>query len=428
MNNIDNPYFCAGKWEELFLYLHYGTTSSCHHPPAHKIPMDELKNNIASLHNTKQKLNTQKLMSDGFPVNECEICWDIEQQNCNIISDRMQKNKRWSTSVPVLTPNINHIPKFIEISFDNLCNLTCSYCNPGPSSSWASEITRTPYNLYTDHNNLYQSIPESLSEKTYKIFLDAWYDWWNEIKYHVEILKFSGGEPLISPSFWKTIDALKSNNSNNSNLILSVNSNMCVDEKYIKKLASYSPYFKSISIRASIDATHKIAEFSRGGLNYNHFLNNTRLWCENTTNNCTLSLQSTINIFGIWGFMDLVLLNLKLRKQYPSKINNMYNTIVKFPEFQSILLLPENIKKYLHHKNNNIFNNVKHNLLPIEREHIFKHINYINMNLSSITNINSYELKQDLITFLIKYQKLIGLNINDIYPKLFTDWLFNDRT
>ena len=35
--------FCGAKWYNATTWLGSGTTASCHHPPAHKIPLEEIK-------------------------------------------------------------------------------------------------------------------------------------------------------------------------------------------------------------------------------------------------------------------------------------------------------------------------------------------------------------------------------------------------
>ena len=43
--NSTGPGFCLAKWTQVTMHLGNGTTHSCHHPAAHKIPLHELKNN-----------------------------------------------------------------------------------------------------------------------------------------------------------------------------------------------------------------------------------------------------------------------------------------------------------------------------------------------------------------------------------------------
>ena len=40
--NSISPSFCGAKWYNATIWLGNGTTASCHHPPAHKIPLEEV--------------------------------------------------------------------------------------------------------------------------------------------------------------------------------------------------------------------------------------------------------------------------------------------------------------------------------------------------------------------------------------------------
>ena len=47
--------FCLAKWTQVTMHLGNGLTHSCHHPGAHKIPLEEIKKNPSALHNTNYK-------------------------------------------------------------------------------------------------------------------------------------------------------------------------------------------------------------------------------------------------------------------------------------------------------------------------------------------------------------------------------------
>ena len=48
-----SPSFCAAKWYNATIWLGSGMTTSCHHPPAHKIDAEQIKLDPAALHNTE---------------------------------------------------------------------------------------------------------------------------------------------------------------------------------------------------------------------------------------------------------------------------------------------------------------------------------------------------------------------------------------
>jgi hypothetical protein len=70
--------YCAAKWYNATIWLGHGQTTSCHHPPAHKIDVEEIKTNPSAIHNTPHKKLMRKLMLEGKRPNECEYCWKVE--------------------------------------------------------------------------------------------------------------------------------------------------------------------------------------------------------------------------------------------------------------------------------------------------------------------------------------------------------------
>ena len=57
--------FCGAKWFNATTWLGSGTTASCHHPPAHKIPLEEVEENYTAIHNTKHKKEMRRQMQIG---------------------------------------------------------------------------------------------------------------------------------------------------------------------------------------------------------------------------------------------------------------------------------------------------------------------------------------------------------------------------
>ena len=85
--------FCAAKWYNATIWLGSGQTTSCHHPPAHTIDLEELKTNPKALHNTVKKKIDRLNMQLGNRPKGCEYCWKIEDIDRNNISDRIYKSK-----------------------------------------------------------------------------------------------------------------------------------------------------------------------------------------------------------------------------------------------------------------------------------------------------------------------------------------------
>lgn len=414
-------FFCPAKWEESHLYLDHGTTSSCHHPIPHPIPLDELKTNVFALHNTSQKLDVQRQMLNNEIPKECIMCSHLEAKG--IRSDRFIKGYLWEKSIDSLQVSKTHIPKLIHIAFDNLCNLNCSYCDSGRSSSWASILHKTgSFKLKSDKRNLYNAIhikPNSTKPE----FLEAWNAWWDIIKNDIETLKFSGGEPLLSPNFWNFVEKFRDNK--NLNLNVEFNSNLIVQEKYLEKISEYAPFVKELFLTASIDCKGEMAEFARGGFNYEVFIRNIHKWAKESPDNCYFSLQSTINVFNIWNITDFFDLHLELKQMYPNKIRRFYSGLVKTPEFQNILVLPKFLRDIIYEKIKIWHNNNIEKFEENEKILINKSFEYL-INEQDDNNKEKKEIyKNDLRKFIINYEPFAKHKFEDIYPIEFVDWLKN---
>ena len=78
--NAISPSFCSAKWLQTTLYLQNGYNHSCHHPSPHKIPIKEVQENPAALHNSNYKKQQRIKMLNGERPKECDYCWRIEDQ------------------------------------------------------------------------------------------------------------------------------------------------------------------------------------------------------------------------------------------------------------------------------------------------------------------------------------------------------------
>lgn len=412
-----SKFFCPAKWTELFLYLNHGSSNSCHHPIPHKIP-EELLSNPAVLHNTPHKLKMQQLMLDGKRPDECHMCWHIEDSSPDAISDRIIKSQHWEDRIAGLEVDPEYVPPFIEVVFDNYCNLTCSYCDSGQSSSWAAKIHKNPLHLFTDYRELYSKI-HIAPGTTKQEYLEAWLKWWPTICDQVRVLKISGGEPLMSKNFWRFVESL----GKAPNLSIAINSNLSVDNELVKRFASYAPNFRKVIVSASIDATGSIAEYARQGLDYRQFLDNVHYWCSSTPDNCFLKLQSTVNILNVWGLTDKFELNLHLRQLYPARVLDFYSTIVRAPEFQSVSLLPDNTKQELGNQIQTWIELNSQLLTPTEKILANKTASYLMHDPEPMHSFSQSQLELDFLTFLLYYNQTSKLKYRNVYPKEFLEWI-----
>ena len=247
--------FCGAKWFNATTWLGSGTTASCHHPPAHKIPLIEIETDYTAIHNTKHKKEMRRQMQTGKRPSECEYCWKMEDMETDAVSDRVFKSVIYSDSELQRAFDLNHHEnvnlKTFEIAFDRTCNLACSYCNASFSTTWAKDINNNgPYeNLVSDgagafkqdgsHTQLYDNDDDNP-------YIQAFWKWWdNGLSDSLDELRITGGEPLMSGNTWKLFDWFE---KQNSNMGFAINSNLIAKASIIDKLVSKAKNINNFSI------------------------------------------------------------------------------------------------------------------------------------------------------------------------------------
>src|SRR5882672_3058996 len=213
-----SPTMCAAKWLQTTILLYNGHTHSCHHPPAHKIPLDELAENPSALHNTSRKKHARAQMLNGERPIECQYCWTIEDLPGEHISDRTYKSTDTHWSVPYLdriTDAGDVDPSYVEVAFDTTCNFKCSYCSPDVSSKWMEEVEQFgAYPVSTgfgDVEYMHKIGRTPIPQREHNPYTDAFWQWWPTMRDKVQTFRLTGGEPLLSKHTWRLLDDIDAN-------------------------------------------------------------------------------------------------------------------------------------------------------------------------------------------------------------------------
>ena len=342
--------FCAAKWYNATIWLGSGQTTSCHHPPAHAIDLEELKTNPKALHNTVEKKIDRLNMQLGNRPKGCEYCWKIEDIDRNNISDRVYKSKIYPIALldeAFTQPHQQDVDlRTLEIAFDRTCQFACSYCNPAFSSTWVRDIkTHGPYtDLVSDGRNHFTHLHASSQLYSYgetNPYVQAFFAWWeSDLHRTLQELRITGGEPLMSGETWKLLDWFK-NNQGKSKTRLAINSNLGAGVDLDRLLDSIEGL--EVDIYTSQEATTQQAEYIRDGLDYSAWLANVELLLNNK-NIRAVHCMATINALCLDSLPQL-LDQLREFKQIYGRDRVSYTlNILRFPSFQSALVLPDDLR------------------------------------------------------------------------------------
>ena len=350
--------FCLAKWTQVTLQLQTGHNHSCHHPVTHKISELEIADNPSALHNTNYKKNRRREMLEGIKPKECDYCWNIED-NSTDFSDRVYKS-----SEPWSLPHLEDIlktkgekdfnPKYVEVSFSNVCNFKCSYCGPAFSSQWMDEIQQHgSYPTSTNFNNLdylkstdQMPIPHNKKNP----YVDAFWKWWPDLYKDLHTFRITGGEPLLAKDTFDVLDFINESKNPNKVLNLSINTNLNAPEKIfnefrekITKLMDEERVNEFI-LFTSCDAHGEQANYIRHGFNYDLFMERINiLLTENPK--LTIIIMSTYNALSVPSYKGLIKDVYELKKKYHSAERYYGSSVIldssylRWPPHQSVKIL-----------------------------------------------------------------------------------------
>lgn len=422
--------FCGAKWYNATTWLGSGTTASCHHPPAHKIPLSEVTEDYTAIHNTKHKKEMRRMMQTGERPAECEYCWKMEDMKKDAVSDRTFKSIIYSEEELQKAYDADHNNsinlKTFEIAFDRTCNLACSYCNASFSTTWAKDIKKNGYydNLVSDGAGAFRqdgSWTQPYANDEDNPYIQAFWKWWdNGLADSLEELRITGGEPLMSANTWKLFDWFE---AQDTNMRFAINSNLIAKKDIIDKLISKANHIDDFHLYTSCEAVGDQAEYIRDGLNYELWLNNTKRLLTET--NASVHIMMTINslcLFSITDFLDEVY---KLKEITRSKKPTVSLNLLRFPSFQSPLALPTHIKDYCYNNLEQWYSENKDNPLWSEGEcaSIERLIDYlVTVDAPHRRTSNTITLWRDFKTFYAQYDVRRNKSLY-VFPKILTDWV-----
>jgi len=422
--------FCAAKWYNATIWLGSGQTTSCHHPPAHAIDTEALKTNPKAIHNTPTKKLDRAMMQAGNRPSGCEYCWKIEDMGVDAISDRVYKSKIYpleALNEAYNTPSQEDVNlRTLEIAFDRTCQFACSYCNPAFSSTWVKDIrSNGAYErLVSDGRGHFTH--DHPSSQLYRFgetnpYVEAFFKWWEtDLHRTLQELRITGGEPLMSGDTWKLLDWFKTNRGR-SRTRLAINSNLGQEVDLDRLLSSIDG--TEVDIYTSNESTGAQAEYIRDGLNYAAWLSNIQKLLDSPRIRA-VHCMATINALCLIGLPDLLTQLVDLKRTYGRERVSFTLNILRFPSFQSPLVLPDHLRRTFELNLTEWLRNHRRNPLLHEHElnHLRRLIDYLDV--VKTPHSDAFELPKlhnDVKQFFTQYDQRRGKDFTATFP-LLADW------
>jgi organic radical activating enzyme len=428
--DIKSDSFCGAKWYNATIWLGSGMTTSCHHPLPHKVLVEDVINNPKALHNTSKKKEERSQMQQGTRPTGCEYCWKIEDIGRENISDRVYKTVIYTDEDLDQAYNLDASRdvdlQTLEIAFDRTCNFACSYCNPAFSSTWTNDLDRNgPYNgLVSDGRNHFTH--NHASSQLYRFgesnpYVDAFFKWWeSDLHRTLKELRLTGGEPLMSGETWKLLDWFK---SNDTNMKFAMNSNLGAKDELIDRLIDASHSIKHFHLYTSNESMGLQSEYIRDGLAWDTWNKNVdRVLRDGNLEG--FHMMCTVNALCLDSLPEFLEHCLEWKdlcgRDYPTFSLN----ILRFPSFQSPLVLPDELRSYYRSKLSDFYKKHKNNKLlhQFELNQLQRLIDYLDVVITPHAGAAEQSvLQQDFKKFFTQYDQRRNKNFTETFPSL-ADW------
>ena len=218
---------------------------------------------------------------------------------------------------------------------------------------------------------------------------------------------------------WQLFDWFKANRGQSKTRI-AINSNLAFEQDKIDKLLEAAEDVE-LDIYTSNESTYSQAEYIRDGLDYVQWLANVRYVLDSKKLR-SLHVMCTVNALCLIRLPSLLKQIAELKREYGQDAINFTLNILRFPSFQSPLVLPKDIRQASANRLNIFKENYGELLHEFERNHIERLVDYLE--IVERPHSEAFEMPKllnDFKQFYTQYDERRGHNFKETFPEL-TEW------
>jgi sulfatase maturation enzyme AslB (radical SAM superfamily) len=415
--------FCSVPWHSSHLYWD-GTYGACCEEMTKPIgPIGNIRDiTLNDWYNSSTMQHFRKRILGDKKLPECKNCYNREAAGHE--SKRIRENfkvaiftkqafeksfqeSKWNNEfINSLSSNgkTDSLPRDLHIDFGNECNLACKMCGPNASSriahhynSW--QIKYDKNDNWSDSDDLYEKLLDNIKNL-------------NKI-HRIHIM---GGEPTVNKRFYKFIDWLLQNNYDSISLSF-VSNGTSIDKSFLNKLKK----FRTVDVEISLESIKDNNHYIRQGSVTKQILNNIYKLLEFRSPTFNIVLRSVPQLLNINNYYEYIWF------AYSNRLSIQSLPLVT-PSFLAVNVLPKDIRsKFITNyelikknilKNHNVGASLAtgRDTSRLEQQLINECDMVINLLLADNPH-NQIELQQELIQWLVRWDKIYNLNALDFYPE-----------
>lgn len=258
--------------------------------------------------NSDHMKSVRRRMMAGEEIPECEVC-NKKLLNTSVYRDYFEGmfgSKREQLLAETLPDGThNGLPISFDYRVSNICTFKCRMCGPPLSSAWEREEYKHNKEFRENHPWASTPVRQQITKFQKNVAIE---ELWAAIKERrIEEIYWVGGEPLDWPEHWEMMKYMVKHGISkqvyvryNTNLSTIFNADY-VSETKIKSVCLFDLLreFKDWQVCASLDATGKIGEYIRTGLNFDIFSHNLSIGSKYVTHSRQLRLDLTLTLPGM---------------------------------------------------------------------------------------------------------------------------------
>jgi hypothetical protein len=257
-------------------------------------------------------------------------------------------------------------------------------------------------------------------------YVEAFFKWWEtDLHKTLQELRITGGEPLMSGDTWKLIDWFKINQGR-STTRLAINSNLGLDRLKLLEFVERVKDIPHLEIYTSMESVDQQAEYIRDGLDYDLWMHNVQELLEHDSIKA-VHCMATISALCLASLPDLLTQLVNLKRTYGRERVSFTLNILRFPSFQSPLILPDYLRRTFELNLTEWLRDHAYN--PLMHEHELNHLRRLIDYLDVVKTPHSEAFEQpklhnDFKQFFTQYDQRRDKNFVQTFPQL-TEW-YND--
>jgi organic radical activating enzyme len=251
-------------------------------------------------------------------------------------------------------------------------------------------------------------------------YVEAFYTWWEtDLHKSLDELRITGGEPMMSPNLWRLLDWIETQGHKmNPHMRIAINSNLGAKQEIIDRFKKKLQNFDRFHLYTSNEATFRQAEYIRDGLDYGDWYSQVLHMMVDKVpaeihNMCTIN---ALCLESLAEFLEKIVFLKNASKVYGPKINYTLN-ILRFPSFQSPLVLPDDLRNKFKGDIEKFLKNNQQHLEEMEINHTQRLIDYLDVVKTPHAGAAEREkLQKDFKLFYSQYDKRRGKDFEKTFP------------